>query len=124
LVSATKTFFVAPQTTQASTTSTSTTRTSSTDTVSQLALATSPSPSPRASTGPYGTGSPYALTSPSPTSTSSGRVSYPSTRSGIPTSGSVGTTFALIVGGIFFIIAGLWSFWIANQLQEDKNLAA
>lgn len=100
LVSTTKTFYVAPKSAQTSSTGST-----------KLALATSPSPIP------YGTSNPYAIAS--PVSTSSSRISYPSTRSGIPTSGSVGTTFALILGGIFFIVSGLWSFWIANQLQED-----
>ncbi len=87
----------------------------------KLALATSPSPSPKASSGPYGTGNPYPIsTSSSQTSTSSSRISYPSTGSGIPQSGSVGTTFALVFGGSFFIVAGLWSFWIANSLREEE----
>jgi hypothetical protein len=121
LVTTTKTFNVAPQSTSATKTSTST------STTSKLALATSPSPSPspRVSPVPYGTGNPYSTaTTSTKVSTSSSRVSYPSTRSGIPTSGSVGTTFTLIIGGLFFIIAGLWSFWIANQLQEEKEIIA
>lgn len=98
-----------------------TTGTQNSDTVSQLAMV---SPSPSSSTGPYGTGNPYPINSTSSsTSTSSSRVSHPSTGSGIPKSGSVGTTFALIFGGCFFIIAGLWSFWIANSLREEEVVA-
>ncbi len=93
-----------------------------------LAMA-SPSPIP------YGSGNPYPAASPSPSpspayvpatgsgglaATDSPRVSIPSTEGGIPTSGSVGSTLALVIGGLFFLIAGVWSFWIANQLNEAE----
>ncbi len=81
-------------------------------------------------TMPYGSGNPYpiggATTSASPTptptatmsATPSARRSQPSTASGVPVSGSVGTTLALVIGGLFFTITGLWSFWVSQQLQE------
>lgn len=74
---------------------------------------TSATPSPSASVS--------ATPSPSPAATDSGRVSIPSTESGVPVSGSVGTTMALIIGGIFFIVSGLWSFWISSQLATSKE---
>lgn len=96
-----------------------------------VVAAASPSPTP------YGTGNPYTVSpspSPSPSlipsptpatgsgglASDSGRVSIPSTESGIPTSGSVGATLALVIGGLFFVIAGAWSFWIASQLKEAE----
>lgn len=91
------------------------------DTSSQIALASSPSPSP--SSYPYGSGNPYSIggatqsATATSSATSSSRISVPSTSSGVPKSGSVGTTYALIIGGIFFILAGAWSFWIAQQLE-------
>jgi len=48
------------------------------------------------------------------------RSALPSTESGMPVSGSVGTTLALILGGLFFIIAGIWSFWIAGELNNEN----
>ncbi len=94
----------------------------------QLASTTTTSTS-----GPYGTGNPYpmegtASASPSPTpkatasssSTIATRSSQPATSSSLPVSGSVSTTLVLLVGGLFFIIAGGWSFWIANELKEER----
>ncbi|NCN51000.1 MAG: hypothetical protein GW925_00935, partial [Candidatus Pacebacteria bacterium] len=52
--------------------------------------------------------------------TEEARVALPATDSAIPVSGSVGTTFALVFGGLFFIISGAWSFWISSQLQRGK----
>lgn len=78
---------------------------------------------------PYGSSNPYPLDSEDETesaestdsgeATDSGRVSVPSTTSAIPVSGSVGTTYSLIFGGLFFILAGAWSWWIANNLEEE-----
>jgi hypothetical protein len=53
-------------------------------------------------------------------STDSGRTSQPATSSALPQSGSVGMTMALVIGGLFFIISGLWSFWIAQQLDQAR----
>lgn len=92
--------------------------------------------------GPYSSSNPYtgtASASPSPTatasaspsSTASGRVTMPSTDSAVPVSGSVGMTVTLTVGGLFFITAAAWSYWLAQQVeaahvivslsQEDDN---
>lgn len=81
---------------------------------------------------PFGSGNPYPASptptltpepTPTPDATDSGeatRSSVPSTESGIPVSGSVGTTMALVFGGMFFIVSGLWSFWISSQLNQVK----
>lgn len=94
---------------------------------------------------PYGTGNPYPIggsadsatssgstPTPSPTAsasaspvstdsaTPSGRTSMPSTASGIPVSGAIGTTLALIFGGAFFIISGVWSFWVSKSYTEAE----
>ena len=81
---------------------------------------------------PYGSGNPYAIggatksatASQSATATSSskgGLTSNPSTASGVPVSGSVETTLALIIGGMFFILAGGWSYYLAIR-SENTNL--
>lgn len=111
---------------------------------SQIALAsTSPTPKPSSSpkaassssttSGPFGSGNPFpiggtssmsasASPSASPKAASgSSRVSYPATTSGIPVSGSVGMTVALIAGGVFFILAGGWSFVIARNLESSDD---
>lgn len=86
---------------------------------------------------PFGSGNPVPVGSQSTslsatssaTATSSGtatnsakggatRSALPSTSSAIPVSGSVGTTFALVLGGIFFILAGAWSFWLAHEIER------
>lgn len=96
----------------------------------QLAQATT-SPSPT----PFGSGNPFPATSsasPSPsaspkvatsstTASGSARTTMPSTSSGVPVSGTVSTTLALIIGGLFFMIAGGWSFWIAYQLEQTPT---
>ncbi len=93
-------------------------------TSTQLASATSTSTS-SSSAVPYGSGNPVpiggATTSATATksATISARTSQPSTGSGIPVSGSVGTTLALIIGGLFFTITGAWSFWVSQQLKEE-----
>ncbi len=112
IVTKTKTFVVAPRVTLA---------------------AASPSPTP------YGSTNPYPITSPQPTATSttgtrsgglatnsgSTRSSTSSTtvssNSGLPTSGSVGTTVLLIGGGLFFLISGFWSWWISRELVEEYS---
>jgi hypothetical protein len=77
---------------------------------------------------PYGSGNPYppetatqeAVATVSAQSTQEARVSMPATDEPIPVSGSVGTTMALVFGGLFFITAGLWSLWISNQLGKEE----
>ena len=68
---------------------------------------------------PYSSSSPYPIATNSGEATDSGRTSQPSTESAVPVSGSVETTYALIFGGLFFILAGVWSWWIANNLEEE-----
>jgi hypothetical protein len=46
------------------------------------------------------------------------RSAMPATDSAIPVSGSVGTTLALVLGGLFFILAGGWSFWLAHEIER------
>lgn len=83
-------------------------------------------------TPPYGSGNPYPVTSPTPTPTTeptpavatdstdtSTRSAVVSTTSGTYKSGSVGMTFALIGGGLFFILTGLWSWWLAGLVREE-----
>jgi len=84
---------------------------------------------------PYGSENPYpppttsvtpipasesASATESAEATESARTSVPSTESGELVSGSVGTTLALVFGGLFFIISGLWSFWISHQLGREE----
>lgn len=95
---------------------------------------------------PYGSGNPYPpTTTPTPTpevveesatesatatesaeatqsaeASDEGRVAMPATDEAIPVSGSIGTTLALVFGGLFFIVSGLWSFWISHQLGKDE----
>jgi hypothetical protein len=76
---------------------------------------------------PYSSSSPYPIdeatqsaeATGSAIATDSGRTTIPSTKSAVPVSGSVGTTYALILGGLFFILAGVWSWWIASNLEEE-----
>ena len=76
---------------------------------------------------PYGSGNPYPIdnasksaeASESAVATQEARADLPATDEGVPISGSVGTTLALVFGGLFFIISGLWSFWISTQLGKD-----
>lgn len=68
------------------------------------AVATTPTPSPStASSGADTKGS------------VSTRSAQPSTSSGVPVSGSVGTTLTLILGGLFFIVSGAWSWWVGRE---------
>jgi len=88
---------------------------------------TTASGSASATGGPFGSGNPFPIPtlSPAPVSTSSATISAVSTRSAqiattsaLPRSGSVSTTMALLLGGGFFMIAGVWSFWISRQLKD------
>ncbi len=126
LVTETKTFTVADgtvQLAQANTTPTPTRTTSLTPTPTPVAYGTdypygtTPTPTPRVATG-SGTQTTVTPTkSPTPTQYVSTRSGSPSTESGVPVSGSVGTTLALLFGGAFFLISGLWSFWIAKEID-------
>lgn len=110
LVSETETFFVEPQ--------------SSTNVLAQATPRPTATPSPT----PFGTDNPFpiggatksAQSSSSATSTNSGKTGKPSTASGMPVSGSVGTTMALVFGGLFFIVSGGWSYWASKQYAEDR----
>lgn len=106
----------------------------------QLALATktptptptatpkaSPSPSP--SPTPFGSGNPYpvggsgsatksATASSSASATRSAKVA---TNAAMPVSGSIGTTMTLIIGGLFFLLAGGWSFWISKEYVRQEE---
>lgn len=91
----------------------------------QLASATTPTPTVSI---PYGSGNPYVpTTTPTPTITAAPTASVSavstksatvSTASGQYTSGSVGTTIALFVGGLFFVLAGVWSYTLANSFDK------
>jgi hypothetical protein len=63
---------------------------------------------------PFGTNNPFTLESPNPSPTASAsaepRVTVPATTSATPVSGTTETTFAFILGGLLFVIAGAWSF--------------
>lgn len=87
-------------------------------------------PSPTSSI-PYGSGNPYSLTvtptksaslSATPVATSSAsRSAQVATNSAMYKSGSVGMTLALVVGGLFLIFAGSWSWWLAAELKEEEG---
>ncbi|MBD3279431.1 MAG: hypothetical protein GF390_01835 [Candidatus Pacebacteria bacterium] len=103
------------------------------DTSNLLAQATNPTDEP------YGSGNPYPMTTSSPTpspttkvasgsatptSSSKGGVStrsaMVSTSSGELTAGSVGTTLMLVIAGCFFIGTGVWSWWLARELELNE----
>lgn len=93
----------------------------------QLAAVLSPSPTPSVSI-PYGSGNPYVPTNTitaTPTATVTPLVStnstIVSTSSGQYNAGSVGTTIALLIGGIFFILAGVWSYALAHSFEQKNN---
>lgn len=89
-------------------------------TSTQIAQAsTSPSPTPFGSGNPFPVGGATSSATSTSSATPSSRVTVPSTRSAVPVSGSVGTTFALVLGGLFFLIAGIWSYWIAQHIEEE-----
>jgi hypothetical protein len=93
-----------------------------------------PSPSPSPSPTPFGSGNPYpvggsasqsasksAAATKSAGASGSARTSMPSTASGVPVSGSVGTTMTLVIGGLFFLFAGAWSFWISKEYVRQEE---
>lgn len=95
------------------------------DTSNQLAQAST-------ETVPYGSGNPYSP-SPSPTPTlvatqsaaasssaTATRSAVVSTESAVLSAGSVGTTLALVLGGLFFIFTGVWSWWLAGVASSEE----
>ncbi|MFH2118518.1 MAG: fibronectin type III domain-containing protein [Candidatus Paceibacterota bacterium] len=91
-----------------------------TDTSNQLALADTSSDTT------FGSGDPFPVeTTPTPTPATSSptpdttRSAVVSTDEGNFTAGSVENTIVLIVGGMFFIFAGVWSWWLAHEVRED-----
>lgn len=89
-------------------------------TSTQIAAASTKSPSPT----PFGSGNPYPANSTGSGKTATGSAtatasSKPSTQSAMPVSGSVGTTLALIFGGMFFITSGFWSFWVSREIKAE-----
>jgi hypothetical protein len=113
VVTKTVTFTVEPPASTGGTTKTSTT---------QVAQASS-SPTPYGSGNPYtigGSASSSASKSASPSPKTSTRSAVISSGSGVPVSGAVETTIALIVGGFFFILAGVWSFWVAREMESEQ----
>jgi hypothetical protein len=98
----------------------------------QLAqAATTPTPTPTAVPSiPYGSGNPYTPTvtvtsTPTPTASATPALSsnsaIVSTASGQYNAGSVGTTIALLLGGLFFILAGVWSYFLANSFALQNK---
>jgi hypothetical protein len=87
------------------------------DSTNQLAQADT------SSTSPFGSGDPFPVeTTPTPTATPSPTpVTTPSaivaTDSGTFQAGSVENTIVLVVGGLFFILAGVWSWWLAQEVR-------
>ena len=121
LITETKTFTVANgtvQLAQANTTPSPTRSASPTATPTPVSYGTdypygtSPTPTTRPATG-----SAQASASATPTQPVSTRSGMPSTQSGVPVSGSVGTTLVLLFGGMFFLLSGAWSFWIAKEID-------
>lgn len=80
-----------------------------------------PSTPPSSSSKPPSSKKPKSSVSPkpssSPSTSSKGGVASEST---LPKTGAVGSTFALIFGGLFFIVSGFWSFWSSKQLVNRE----
>jgi hypothetical protein len=117
----TVTFYVEPQSTSANLLAQANASATPRPTATPRATAT-PSATPFGSSNPFpiGGATSSATATNSGSATGSGRTSQPSTSSGLPVSGSVGTTMALIFGGVFFIISGLWSFWVSRQYSTQE----
>jgi len=74
----------------------------------------------------FGSGEPVPVTTPTPTPTTTPtptedttKSAVVSTDSGTLKAGSVENTIALVVGGVFFIIAGAWSWWLAHEVSQE-----
>ena len=91
------------------------------DTSNQLAMAnTNTDSEATAETNnsyPYSSSNPYPMESTQEAQPAT-REAKIATDTPMPVPGSVETTYALILGGLFFILAGVWSWWIANNLDE------
>lgn len=92
-----------------------------------LAQANTQQSQPYGSANPVPVGTESAMATDSATATDSAiggatRSAMPATTSAIPVSGSVGTTLALVLGGLFFILAGGWSFWLAHEIKKEEIL--
>ena len=92
----------------------------------KLAMATQPALAATNSTptpAVYGSGNPYPITSPTKGSTKSAdtstRSAVVSTTSGSYKTGNVGNTVALVVGGIFLMAIGWWSWWLAGLAKDE-----
>lgn len=134
LITKTRTFTVAPKTDvklAASNGSSSTSTSTPTRT---------PTPSPTAVPS-YGTDYPYGTTptvtpSTNPIATNSATASgsaqatesaskgglatkSASTTSALPKTGAINSTITLIFGGLFFLLAGGWSFWVAKEIERE-----
>jgi hypothetical protein len=42
----------------------------------------------------------------------------PATNSAVPVSGVFTTTLFMLLGGLFFMISGAWSFWVAREMAR------
>ncbi|KUK79485.1 MAG: hypothetical protein XD95_0354 [Microgenomates bacterium 39_7] len=93
------------------------------DTTSQT-TPTSPTPT----SAPYGTGSPYPMSSPTPTATpttpsatdatTTARQQPVGTEGALAKAGSIGATMLVAFAGLFFILIGSWSWWLAAELDS------
>jgi len=105
-------------TSEAMTASDTTTDTDTDNYIAQASTTTTPTPT---TSETYGSGNPYPITTPTPTATDSGkgatRSAVVSTDSGVFQAGSVGTTMILVMGGLFFLFTGAWSWWLAGQVD-------
>jgi hypothetical protein len=95
---------------------------------SETSLTSTPTPT---SSIPYGSGSPYPMTTststPTPISATSSSTATDSTTAArqqpvatdsSPQAGSIEATLLLVIGGMFFILMGGWSWWLASELDE------
>jgi len=107
-------------------------------TKTQSFVVAAPSQSPSSSSevlalaAPYGSTNPYPITSPDATPVDSPVPSYTpvstpalitktisSSGSALPVSGHTSATFFLIFGGLFFILAGVGSFFVSHRRADD-----
>ncbi|HEX7018153.1 MAG TPA: fibronectin type III domain-containing protein [Patescibacteria group bacterium] len=89
-----------------------------TTTQSGTTSTSSASPTPFGSSNPFPIGGATNSATATNSSKTATRSAMPSTSSAIPVSGSVGTTWALIIGGLFFLVAGGWSAWLAREVDR------
>jgi len=76
-----------------------------TSTTGQTSSQTSPQP--------YGSSNPFSIDNTSPTPTSAPRLAVVASGSALPVTGSTDTTWLLILGGLFLVGAGAWSWKVA-----------